>query len=246
MPMKTVFCLIALLALHCLGAADDAMLRRTGGLVFPKDNGKRIAIVNSCGASTNAIGMLVKGSEKLLHIPVKIFEAQPSGKSPYKSAKSYKGADTPVVIYIYSGEKDGPILSVFVEDAIAAVNTAPLKSTSAEIESDRLCKELYRAYGLILGAYYSAKLPSVLSPAYSVGQIDNIPVKMYSPMHITAILHTAKILNLPILRPATYESACRMGWAPAPTNDVQKAIWDKVHAVPATPMKIEFDPKKGR
>ena len=45
---------------------------------------------------------------------------------------------------------------------------------------------------------------------------------------------------------STYLAACKQGWAPAPTNDVQKAIWDKVHAVPATPMKIEFDPKKGR
>ena len=44
----------------------------------------------------------------------------------------------------------------------------------------------------------------------------------------------------------TYETACCQGWAPTPTNDLQKAIWDKVHAIPATPMKIEFDPKKGR
>lgn len=244
--MKTILCLTALFALHCLGASDDAVLKRTGGLVIPKDNGKRIAVVNSCGAGTNAVGLLVKGSENLLHIPVKTFAAQPSGDTPYKAAKSYKGADIPAVIYIYSGEKDGPILTVYVEDAIATINAAPLKSTSEGIETDRLCKELYRAYGLILGAYYSAKLPSVLSPAYSVGQIDNIPVKMFSPMHITAILHTAKILDLPVLRPTTYAAACRMGWAPPPTNDVQRVIWDKEHAVPANPIKIEFDPKKGK
>ena len=34
--------------------------------------------------------------------------------------------------------------------------------------------------------------------------------------------------------------------APAPTNEFQKAVWDKVHAIPQNPMKIEFDPKKGR
>jgi hypothetical protein len=44
----------------------------------------------------------------------------------------------------------------------------------------------------------------------------------------------------------TYKQACKEGWAPAPTNEYQKAIWDKVHEPPATPMKIEFDPKKGR
>ena len=43
-----------------------------------------------------------------------------------------------------------------------------------------------------------------------------------------------------------YRRACEEGWAPAPTNEYQKAIWDKVHAAPKNPMKIEFDPKKGR
>ena len=44
----------------------------------------------------------------------------------------------------------------------------------------------------------------------------------------------------------TYRKACTEGWAPAPTNDIQKAIWEKEHAIPKNPMKIEFDPKKGR
>ena len=89
-------------------------------------------------------------------------------------------------------------------------------------------------------------MPSVLSPAYSVGQIDNIRIKMFSPLHISSIMHTARMLDLPILRPTTYAAACRMGWAPPPTNDIQRVIWDKVHAVPAKPMKIEFDPKTGK
>ena len=44
----------------------------------------------------------------------------------------------------------------------------------------------------------------------------------------------------------TYKQACIEGWAPNPTNEYQKAIWDRVHAAPKNPMKIEFDPKKGR
>ena len=42
------------------------------------------------------------------------------------------------------------------------------------------------------------------------------------------------------------ESACREGWASAPTNDVQKAIWDKVRAIPDKPLTIEYDPKKDK
>ena len=47
-------------------------------------------------------------------------------------------------------------------------------------------------------------------------------------------------------RRVPYRVACQQGWAPAPTNDYQKAVWEEVHAVPSDPMKIEFDPKKGR
>ena len=43
---------------------------------------------------------------------------------------------------------------------------------------------------------------------------------------------------------ATYLKACEEGWAPAPTNDVQKAIWEKVHAMPTEPLKIKPETKK--
>ena len=45
------------------------------------------------------------------------------------------------------------------------------------------------------------------------------------------------------VRPAiydTYDRACQEGWAPAPTNDVQKAIWDEVHEMPTEPIKIKY------
>ena len=45
-----------------------------------------------------------------------------------------------------------------------------------------------------------------------------------------------------------YFKACEEGWAPAPTNEYQRAVWEKVHAIPDKPMKIEFDPatQKGK
>ena len=41
-----------------------------------------------------------------------------------------------------------------------------------------------------------------------------------------------------------YRTAVKEGWAPQPTNDVQKAIWDKVHAMPTEPLKIKSETKK--
>ena len=42
----------------------------------------------------------------------------------------------------------------------------------------------------------------------------------------------------------TYGRAVREGWAPAPTNEYQKAIWDKIHAMPTEPIKIKPETKK--
>jgi hypothetical protein len=46
----------------------------------------------------------------------------------------------------------------------------------------------------------------------------------------------------------TYRKACREGWAPAPTNDIQKAIWEQVKADkergPTNPLKISMPKRK--
>ena len=44
---------------------------------------------------------------------------------------------------------------------------------------------------------------------------------------------------------ATYREACREGWAPPPTNDLQRAIWEETRKLPEKPIKIEFDPPRG-
>ena len=244
--MRQALLLMTLLAATCQ-AEENEKLKRTGGFVMPPDNGSRIVVVNTCNANTNAIRQFVSLSEGMLHIPLKVVDEAAKTGCVYRAARSYKGKAAPAVIYVYAGEKDGPILTVHMEDAIATVNVTPLKSITDRIEADRLMKELCRAYGTILGAYYSAKMPSVLEPAYGVGQIDNIRVKMFSPMHMSTIIRGARLLEIPVLRPISYAAACRAGWAAAPTNEYQKAIWNSVHDEkergPANALKIT-PPKK--
>jgi hypothetical protein len=36
--------------------------------------------------------------------------------------------------------------------------------------------------------------------------------------------------GIPQLERTTYRLAVKEGWAPAPTNDIQRAVWDKVKA----------------
>ena len=45
-----------------------------------------------------------------------------------------------------------------------------------------------------------------------------------------SIMAWAKSHGLASAKRVAYKKACQEGWAPAPTNDIQKAIWDKVMA----------------
>lgn len=229
--MRTVF-LFALALAGMVQAEvykDDGSRACDGGTVLPPDNGRRVVVVDTCGLSTNVLKRLSFGTEDLLYIPLKVVSGAPRDANPYRSAKAYKDDRSPALVYIHAGAKDDPILTVYMEEAIATINVTPLKSMTREIEENRLIAEFYRGYGIILGAYYSGRFPSALAPAYGLGQIDNLRIKIFSPMHMSAIAHTAKQLGLPLLRPTSYRSACQHGWAPPPTNDVQKAIWDAVH-----------------
>ena len=58
-------------------------------------------------------------------------------------------------------------------------------------------------------------------------------------------------MNTSGIRPyriAKYSEAVKEGWAPAPTNDYQKAIWDKVRSEkergPTNPIEIPMPKKK--
>ena len=44
------------------------------------------------------------------------------------------------------------------------------------------------------------------------------------------ISHALPQMGIPQIRRVSYKNACEEGWAPAPTNEFQKAIWEKVKA----------------
>ena len=116
----------------------------------------------------------------------------------------------------------------------------------SDIYTNRLRKEINRAFAQAAGAGLSLNKPCVMEPAYNLFELDNIKFPVISPEAMSKIQDAGNRKNIGRIVRKTYLKACEEGWAPAPTNDVQKAIWDRVHAAPKNPMKIEFDPKKGR
>ena len=140
-----------------------------------------------------------------------------------------------------------PMSLIAVEDKWAFVNIAPLKGSGVdgELLRQRAKNELARVFGGLCGGmssqFKSKLMNTVDSPKDLNGCTDELPVDTTAKMMQYVELRGCKPLQL-----APYSRACREGWAPPPTNDVQRAIWEKVHAIPDNPMKIEYDPKKGR
>ena len=160
-----------------------------------------------------------------------------------------KSMDAAVVVVLVDDDTT-PAMLVAPEDHWGLVNVAklvddlPTEKAKDRFIGSRTTKELIRAFSLLCGGG-SSQFPGNMMNATSLRKldtsVDTIPVDMVNYYH-----EYLKTLGVTTRAVTDYKTACKEGWAPAPTNDVQKAIWDKVHAKPQTPMKIEFDPKKGR
>ena len=149
-------------------------------------------------------------------------------------------------LYIIDDEKL-PMSLVTPEGRWAFVNVAPLAKGRGEkpafLEA-RVKKEMARIGCMVLGGIGSAYRDNLLSLVDSPDGLDKfsddtLPVD--GPMRCQRYLLG---LGVKPYRLVTYRKACEEGWAPAPTNDVQKAIWDKVHAIPTEPIKIKPETTK--
>ena len=155
--------------------------------------------------------------------------------------------DASGVIMLVDGAEDAPLMTAYPEEHLAIVNmTALSKGVSSGVRQDRVEKLTWRAIGHLVGCGAPDGYTCVMKPLRNMAELDAMPNKFIHPASFFKARPYFDMCGVTPARKGTYESACQQGWAPAPTNDIQKAIWDKVHAVPATPMKIEFDPKKGR
>ena len=147
-------------------------------------------------------------------------------------------------------DASSPVMAVAPEERWATVNVARLaagsggKELQGEFLASRLRKELLRAFAFLCGGAGS-QFDGNLMSASDVAQLDEYQEFLPMDMVKRSEKHMARCGVTP-LRIATYRQACREGWAPTPTNDVQKAIWQQVHQIPDKPIKIEFDPKKDR
>lgn len=220
----------------------DRVNERAGGLVRDiKDQKGRILVANAqIAVPAEALSSSVNRISGLFKISFEIEKCDPALKLNSRSAKE-KNANA--VIYMVD-DASLPGFLVAPEERWAQVNVAPLRDGDV---NERAKKQLVRAFCYLCGAASSQYPGTLLDAIESPRQLDGAPnaipsdVLMRFPGYLSS-------LGITPYTEMTYRKACKLGLAPMPTNDFQKAIWQKIHSEkergPTNPIKIAPPAKK--
>ena len=226
-------------------AARRAAIQRSlgGKIERPGSQKGSIVFINTTDVSETQITTVANVFANDLLLPVTCIKV--AADAPQKLKENAKAN---IAIVLISSDTEPPML-VAPEEGWAVVNVKkldkglPNNALKQAMWNTRIRKELIRAFSIVCGGYGSPFKGSVINSAtvedLDVGE-EVVPydtLQLY-PKYLKSFGITPKEVTW-------YRTACKQGWAPSPTNDVQQAIWDKYHELPTNGMKIEFDPKKG-
>ena len=222
------------------GKLDEIRYRRTGGmLVKPGTQNGRIVYVN-CQEAVPQDWLVTNATVFAQETRFKVDVSK--GKFAFPKPTIVGNASLFVI-----DDPDMPTLLAAPEDRWVAVNVAPLKAGAGEKRAffaARVNKELTRGFCLLAGAQdsnYPNALVGCVTKAEDLDKFFDCVLPVDVPARFPNYVKGYGVTPAEI---TTYRMACQEGWASAPTNDVQKAIWDKVHEMPSEPLKIKPETKK--
>ncbi len=221
----------------------EQQMEKFGGFVEPAYDGKFLYFVDAQGRVPATATEWVAGQVRIaLSLPTRI----------ERSANGAKTQDAPPpdaggVIFAVDVAGEPPLL-VAPDSGWARVNVAALAAdgASAEVLEARFKKELWRAFVILFGGGNSLNDTDVMRPVRSPKDLDVSEALVSSPEPFNVMTVGAKAAGITPVYRTTYLHAVQLGWAPAPTNKYQKAIWDKVHELPTKPITIKPEAKKVR
>lgn len=219
-----------------------------GGLVTKPNAGNFIRIVSAQKTiPTQKLKELADQFNTGLCMWVEVSEIEPASTPLETLAKAQKLPKTGLLTLVVDDEKLPVILSA-MEDCWSILNVRHLRDDlpPKDVYENRVRKELNRAVAQSAGAGISYNRPCALEPAFTVAQVDALKFPVMSPEALSKVQEVGKMRGVDRLIMTTYKSACQAGWAPAPTNEVQRTIYKQVHDAPSEPMQIKYDPKKGK
>jgi hypothetical protein len=224
----------------------ERMLKHTGGrIVRPGTKTGKVVYVNcQARASKDWIAESVAYFAEVSKFNIEMVEGAFNFKNP-----EIRGNASLFIV----DDPEMPSFLVAPEARWAMVNVYQLaKDAKPAFFQARVKKQLTRGFAALCGAMNSG-YPNALTGG--VTDIKDLDRFVDARLPVDVISRFAPYMQPFGVTPAvvtTYHKACQEGWAPAPTNNYQKAIAEAIAKEksetlkgPANPRKIKFDPKKG-
>ena len=220
-------------------AVRENILKRTGGRIEkPGSQRGKIAFINTQQEAP------AKWFEDLASAYTKIsgfnFVYESAAVGEPEALKALSKADVAVIIV---ADDKTPVMLAAMEDRWAVVNVRKLAAGFGSDEAKekflpgRCQKEVLRAFAAVGGGFKS-QYPNNIIDIHRIPDLD--PCRVIIPNDtMQGIRKMLETLDVTPITKATYRMACEQGWAPQPTNDYQKAIWEEVYTMPDKPIKIQ-------
>ncbi len=238
---------------HAIGRADTtedtkAKLLETarrmsqfGGIVEKPGRGKFAFVSAQKSYDRTEIETIAKSLGGQIHFAMGVTETSDSvSLSNAREILSKYGLTVGVILV---DDAKLPLSLVAMEERWAMINVAKVAQGAKDVETKvrRLRREASRVVKAIFLNGCEDKNVTAVRDATDLEMINKDPI---DGQQLFTIVRSLPSYGLVAPRAVPYKIACQQGWAPAPTNDVQKAIWDKVHALPTEPIKIAPETQK--
>ena len=207
------------------------LMARTGGFLEREGEGPECLFLNmQKRVPKDALEDVPSQLTRILRAVVKL-EGADAPKDPMAAVqKRLEGKNAAAAVVGVCDAPNLPPLLVAPESRWALVNVAALAADkpSAEVLAARVRKEQWRAFAHLMGAAESTFEHCLMKPVHSLADLDALTAPSVCPEPFGKILANAGRLGIRPVRTVPYRRACEEGWAPAPTNDIQRAVWDEV------------------
>ena len=218
--------------------------RKTGGRIRRANSASGwFILVNAAkDIPVETLNAVLAVIEKRAKVMTKTVAADGCKSADAKAAIAKAGGKLGVLLV---SEVGAPSLVVAPEDGWAVVNTTALAAgnPAPDVLQSRIRKELLRAFAFVAGGAYAARGDFLMRDVKTPQDLDGLRMEDFGIDLLRRFEEGIPSYGITPWHETTYLRACQEGWAPAPTNDAQRAIWEKVHAIPDKPMTIKYDPK---
>ncbi len=217
-----------------------------GDMIKPGSQKGRILFVNGQSAvKEDEIKAVIASVTRQFKYNVACVADSGEKVTPANATQKLKALGADIAIFVTECDACDNMVLVAPDAGWAIVNASAVvkDATNDAFRNGRMRKQLTRAFYAASGAMNSKYPGSLMGVVRKPEDLD----RLGESAPVDVIQRSRDALEAYGVTPEIktfYRRACEQGWAPAPTNAIQQAIWDEIHALPAKPIRIKPETKK--